>query len=127
MRWILIGAAGALAIGGMAAAQQARLPAACRQEIVTLCPIAGSLRDCLRTALPKVSAPCRAVISERAAGRSKFPAGMREVAFGADPKQRMDLAKPAGVAKAPVLIYLKAAGVPLRAVRGVILLDGAGL
>ena len=126
MRWILIGAAGALSIGGMAAAPQARLPAECRQEIVALCPMGGGLRDCLRTALPKVSAPCRAAISDRADGRSEMPTGMREVAFGADPKQRMDLAKPAGFAKAPVLIYLKAARVPLRAVSGVILLDGAG-
>ena len=110
MRWILIGAAGALAIGGMAAAQQARLSAECRQEIVALCRMGGDLRDCLRTALPKLSAPCRAAISERAAGRGEMPSGMREVAFGADPKQRMDLAKPAGVAKAPVLIFVHGGG-----------------
>lgn len=110
MRWIGIGAAGALAIGGMAAAQQARLPAECRPEIVALCPMGGGLRECMRNALPKMSAPCRAAVSESAAGRSELPAGMREVAFGADPKQRMDLARPAGVAKAPVLIFVHGGG-----------------
>ena len=110
MRWILIGAAGALAIGGMAAAQKARLPAECRQEIAALCPMGGGLRDCLRTALSKVSAPCRAAISERATGRGEMPTGMRELAFGADPKQRIDLAKPVGVRKAPVLIFVHGGG-----------------
>ena len=110
MRWIWIGATGAVAIGGMAAAQQARLPAECRQEIVALCPMGGGLRDCVRSALPKLSAPCRAAISARAAGRSELPAGMREVAFGADPKQRMDIAKPVGVTRAPVMIFVHGGG-----------------
>jgi hypothetical protein len=71
MRLILIGALGATAFGGMAVAQRERLPAECRQEIVQLCRGAeGGLRQCMRTAMPKLSDPCRKAIGARASAAS---------------------------------------------------------
>ena len=111
MRWIGFGAAGAVAIAGIAVAQQARLPAECRQEIMALCRGAeGGLRQCLQTALPKLSAPCRSAINDRASARWQPVAGMREAAYGSDPKQTLDLVRPAGSGKAPILLFVHGGG-----------------
>jgi acetyl esterase/lipase len=108
---MLVGLIGVTAIGGMALAQRERLPAECRKEIVQLCRGAdGGFRQCIRTALPKLSDTCRKAIGERAA--SNFPPlpGTREFAFGPDPKQRLDLVKPSGVGRAPVLLFVHGGG-----------------
>lgn len=111
MRWMLIGALGATAIGGVALAQRERLPAECRQEIMQLCRGAeGGFRQCIMTALPKLSDPCRKAIGERAAASNPPAPGTVEHAYGADPKQRLDLVKPTGVAKAPVLLFVHGGG-----------------
>lgn len=111
MRWMLIAALGTTALGGVALAQRERLPAECRQEIMQLCRgYGGGFRQCVMTALPKLSDPCRKAIGERAAAGSPPAPGTREFAFGADPKQRLDLVKPAGVAKAPVLLFIHGGG-----------------
>jgi acetyl esterase/lipase len=108
---MLIGALGATAIGGVALAQRERLPAECRQEIMQLCRgYGGGFRQCIMTALPKLSDPCRKAIGERAAASSAPAPGTVEHAYGADPKQRLDLVKPAGVAKAPVLLFVHGGG-----------------
>jgi len=111
MRWMIIGIASAAVLGGVAMAQRERLPAECRQEIVQLCRGAeGGFRQCIMTALPKLSDPCRKAISERAtAGNPPVP-GTREFAYGADPRQRLDLVKPAGVSRAPVLLFVHGGG-----------------
>ena len=111
MRLMVIGVLGATALGSVAVAQRERLPAECRQEIMQLCRGAeGGLRQCLRTAMPKLSDPCRKAIGERAAASSPPAPGTVEHAYGADPKQRLDLAKPSGVAKAPVLLFVHGGG-----------------
>lgn len=111
MRWIILGALSAAALGGVALAQRERLPAECRQEIVQLCRGAeGGFRQCLRTAMPKLSDPCRKAIGERAGASSPPAPGTVEHAYGADPKQRLDLVKPEGVAKAPVLLFIHGGG-----------------
>ena len=111
MRWMLIAMLGATALGGVALAQRERLPAECRKEIIQLCRGAnGGFRQCMMTALPKLSDPCRKAIGERAAAAYPPAAGTVEHAFGADPKQRIDLVRPAGVAKAPVLLFIHGGG-----------------
>jgi len=111
MRWFVIGLVSATMLGGVALAQRQRLPAECRQEIVQLCKGAqGGFRQCIMTALPKLSDPCRKAIGERAAANSPPAPGTREFAYGQDAKQRIDLVKPAGVAKAPVLLFVHGGG-----------------
>jgi acetyl esterase/lipase len=108
---MLIGVMAVVALGGVALAQRERLPAECRQEIVKLCRGAeGGFRQCLMTAMPKLSDPCRKVIGERAAAAYPPAPGTAEHAYGADPKQRLDLVKPADVAKAPVLLFVHGGG-----------------
>lgn len=111
MRWMLMAMLGAMALGGVALAQRERLPAECRKEIVQLCRGAnGGFRQCLMTAMPKLSDPCRKAIGERAAAAHPPAAGTVEHAYGADPKQRLDLVKPAGTPKAPVLLFIHGGG-----------------
>lgn len=109
-KWV--GAAlAASVIGGAALAQQReRLPTECRQEIVELCRGAESgFRACIRSALPKLSDPCRKAIGERGASAPPAP-GTREIAYGADPKQRLDLLVPADVKRAPLLLFVHGGG-----------------
>lgn len=111
MRWIMIGALGVTAVGGAALAQRERLPAECRQEIMKMCRgQGGGFRQCIMTALPKLSDPCRKAIGERAAASSPPAPGTVEHAYGADPKQRLDLVKPENVARAPVLLFVHGGG-----------------
>ena len=112
MRWMVIGTMAAIAVGGAAVAQRERLPAECRQEIMQLCrgAMGGGFRQCVMTALPRLSDPCRKLISERAASRNPTALGTIEHAYGNDPKQRLDLARPAGVPRAPVLLFVHGGG-----------------
>ncbi len=111
MRWMLIGLMATTALGGVAIAQRERLPAECRQEIMQLCRgAAGGFRQCIMTALPKLSDTCRMTIGERAAAGSPRAPGTVEYTYGSDPKQRLDLVKPAGVSKAPVLLFVHGGG-----------------
>jgi len=111
MRWLIVGLVSATMLGGVALAQRERLPKECRQEIVQLCRGAkGGLRQCIMTALPKLSDPCRKAIGERAAARYPPAPGTVEHAYGADPKQRLDLVRPAGVSSAPVLLFVHGGG-----------------
>lgn len=111
MRWMLVAIVGATAMGGIALAQRERLPAECRKEIFQLCRGAeGGFRQCLMTAMPKLSDPCRKAIGERAAEAYPPAPGTVEHSYGTDPRQRLDLVKPAGVAKAPVLLFVHGGG-----------------
>ncbi|MEO6579980.1 MAG: alpha/beta hydrolase [Sphingomicrobium sp.] len=99
----------AIVAGGMAAAQQRRrLPADCRQEIMAICQMGGGMRECVRGALPKLSQGCRAAISER--GNSEAPPGSRELAYGPDPKQRLDLLRPVRNSLVPVIVHIHGGG-----------------
>jgi len=107
----VIAALGVMALGGAALAQRERLPAECRQEIMQLCRGAeGGFRQCIRTAMPKLSDSCRKAIGERAAANSPPAPGTGEHSYGADPKQRLDLVKPVGVTRAPVLLFIHGGG-----------------
>jgi acetyl esterase/lipase len=100
-----------MAAATSALAQRQRLPAECRQEIVRLCRGAsGGFRQCLMAALPTLSDPCRKAISERASAGSPAAAGTREFAYGTDPRQKLDLVKPAGAARVPVLLFIHGGG-----------------
>jgi arylformamidase len=108
-KWVM----GTVAIGlvaGAGLAQRERLPENCRQQIRELCRMGGGMRQCVMTALPKLSDECRKLIGERAAMRDQPPVGIREIAYGGDPKQRMDLLKPVSAAKAPILFYVHGGG-----------------
>lgn len=110
-RMIAAAAAGAVLTSGIALAQRTPLPSDCRQQIMALCRAAmgGVMRECVRGALPKLSDQCRKAVSERAAG-APLPAGMRELAYGSDAKQRLDLMVPAGAANAPLLFFVHGGG-----------------
>jgi len=112
MRWYVIGLASVTMVGGVALAQRERLPQECRQEIMQLCraSMGGGFRQCLITALPKLSDPCRKAIGEHAAASSPRAPGTVEHAYGSDPKQKLDLVRPAGAAKAPVLLFVHGGG-----------------
>jgi acetyl esterase/lipase len=54
---------------------------------------------------------CRKSISEGAAARAPLPAGWRELSFGSDARQRLDLVMPgAAQGKAPVLLFVHGGG-----------------
>lgn len=106
-----IGVAAVVVAAGMAAAQQReRLPAECRQQIMALCQMGGGMRECVRAALPKLSEPCRKAIGDRAGSAPPPPAGTRELAYGSDPKQRIDLLVPPGARRAPLLLFVHGGG-----------------
>ena len=107
-KWVLTSAAAALAVGGAATAQQReRLPDECRQQIMALCRDAGGgFRQCLATALPKLSDSCRKAINDRATAK----AGVREYDYGADAAQKLDFVPAAGAAKAPLLVFVHGGG-----------------
>lgn len=110
-KWIGVAAAGALLLGGMAIAQRDRLPSDCRKEYADLCRGAdGGFRQCLRSAFPKLSDHCRKAISDRAMDREKAAPNAHEVAYGPDPKQKMDIARVDGATDAPILFYVHGGG-----------------
>ena len=111
MRLIAWGALGALMLGGMAAAQQrARLPEECRKPIVEQCQGQRGQRQCVMLAMQHMTDACRILISDAAAKRSPLPDGMREVAYGADPRQRIDLAPGAPGERKPLLVFIHGGG-----------------
>ena len=114
----LIASAGVAAIvmASMAVAQQReRLPAECRQEVMALCQssMGGGMRACVRSILPKLSDVCRKAIGERGSSAPPTP-GTRELVYGPDPKQRLDLLVPthlpANAARAPLLLFVHGGG-----------------
>ena len=110
----LIASAGVAAIvmASIAVAQQReRLPAECRQEIMALCQssMGGGMRACVRSVLPKLSDVCRKAVSERGSSSPPTP-GTRELAYGADLKQRLDLLVPPGAKRAPLLLFVHGGG-----------------
>lgn len=106
---LLILLASAAAIAGTAAfAQRERLPAECRQELIQLCRgTQGGFRQCLMTALPKLSDPCRKAIGSRG---GEAPAGAVEYSYGRDPRQRLDLVRLAASEHAPLLLFIHGGG-----------------
>lgn len=113
MRIWVLGAVAAGVAGSAAIAQQgARLPNECRQQIMALCQsrMGGGIRECVRSVLPQLSDTCRKAVSDRAAAGQALPPGMREAAYGRDAKQTLDYTRPAGSAKAPILLFVHGGG-----------------
>ena len=106
----ILGAIGMVA-GASAVAQRAQMPAECRQEIMQLCREAeGGFRQCLRSALPKLSDACRKGIADRSAAAQPLPPGMTEMSYGRDPFQRLDLIAPAGNNRPPLVVFIHGGG-----------------
>ncbi|MEO7504680.1 MAG: alpha/beta hydrolase [Sphingomicrobium sp.] len=99
-----------LAAAAATAGAQQRLPQECRAEIVALCPMGGGLRDCVRAALPKLSENCRKAISDRAGANAVRPEGMTELAYGSDPKQRIDFVRPVLNRTVPLIVHIHGGG-----------------
>lgn len=93
---------------------------ACHADVARLCPGTrpggGAIAQCLRDNRTKLSDGCRAAIAsampdqgERANTQAALPAQTkvyRDIAYGSDPKQRMDIYVPDGVANAPVIFMV---------------------
>ena len=93
-------------------AQRAQVPAECREPLVRVCAAADDRQACLRRVMQTLPDECRKAISDVQAARSPaLGEPFREVAFGTDPRQRLDFAVPAGRAgKAPLLVFVHGGG-----------------
>ncbi len=93
-------------------AQRSSLPADCRQELVRQCAGSDNRQACLRRAIQTLPDHCRKAVSDVQAARAPaLGAAFRELAFGSDPRQKLDIAVPAGAtAKAPLLVYVHGGG-----------------
>lgn len=107
----VLAAAAAIASSGAWAQQVDRLSRECRAPLRE-CLMAGADRaNCLVAAMQSLPDACRKAMSERAAARAgALQAGWREDAFGSDPLQKLDWVKPAGTAKAPLLLFVHGGG-----------------
>lgn len=119
MRWtrarIGIAMLGLSALGASHGAwgQRARLPEECRTPELRQCVAAGreGMRECVTRVLPSLPDTCRKPISERAAARGgALPASTRELSYGADARQALDLTPVPGVGKAPLLFFVHGGG-----------------
>lgn len=83
----------------------------CRTPALQQCLNASDRQQCLRAAVRTMPDSCRKAISEGAAARVALPAGWRELSFGSDPRQRLDLVMPTSAsAKAPLLLFVHGGG-----------------
>ena len=87
---VLVGAASNAAF----AQRGGGLSGECRREVVKLCGL-GNFRQCLSTRLPELAPECRqdimGVARARSGAKAAPPIDAREIAFGSDPAQRLDL------------------------------------
>jgi arylformamidase len=108
----------------------ARLPAACREEIVALCGIdRAQLRTCLRDKAAELSDGCRTALRERMEARrgSEGAPGRRgggtppsdtpttvptpqTLSYGSDPLQALNLWVPEGARSAPLVLFVHGGG-----------------
>lgn len=95
-------------------AQRMSLPQECVTPKLRLCfaADAGMRQECVLAAMQDMPDHCRKAISERAASRAgPVPAGWREDAYGADPRQKVDWAVPKdGSGRAPLLLFVHGGG-----------------
>ncbi|WP_300972856.1 alpha/beta hydrolase [Sphingomonas sp. LHG3406-1] len=89
-----------------------RLPPECRTPELRKCLTAGdNRRQCIAAAFQTLPDGCRKSVSERAAARAPLPEGAQELSFGTDPKQKVDLFRPAAsTGKAPLLLFVHGGG-----------------
>jgi acetyl esterase/lipase len=83
-----------------------------RSPALRHCLAAGNDRGaCLTQAMQALPDSWRKAISQRAAARAgNLPEGWREIAFGSDPLQKLDLAVPRAEGKAPLLVFVHGGG-----------------
>lgn len=93
-------------------AQRPQLPPECRQPLVRACAGVDNRQACLRQVIQTLPDECRRAVSEAQAGRAQsLGAAFRELAFGDDPKQKVDFALPEQASgKAPLLVYVHGGG-----------------
>ena len=104
-------AASALVAGHEALAQREPLPSECRPPL-RQCLGAPDRESCIVRSMQNLPDHCRKLISERASARAgALPTGMREDAYGADPRQKLDWGVPAnGSGKSPLLVFVHGGG-----------------
>lgn len=110
-----------LALSAIAGTAQERVSATCRREIAALCAAGngaqrGAMRACIAQRYQSLSDECRAELRKRLQARREgreagLPAGAIELAYGADPRQRLDLARPADTrTPAPLIVFVHGGG-----------------
>lgn len=100
MRLVRIGVGVALLLAacGTQAREGGRLSRDCRREVIKTCGLTFSrdkIRECLMGKFNELSDGCRKEIAAKARGKTVPVPGQREIAYGSDPKQRLDFAVPA--------------------------------
>lgn len=107
----VLAAAAVVASSGAWAQRVYRLSRECRAPLRECLVASADRANCLVAAMQALPDACRKAMSERAAARAgALPAGWREDAFGSDPLQKLDWVKPAGAAKAPLLVFVHGGG-----------------
>lgn len=107
---------------GASAQNGERLSRECRREIVKTCGLTmdrAKLAACVTDKIDALSPDCREAISARALDKMRdasltprpLPAGAQELAYGPDPKQRLDFFRAANTTKpAPLIVYIHGGG-----------------
>ncbi len=103
----------ALLAGAAEAPPGEPLSAECRRQVVTLCGT-GNFRECLATKMRPLDTGCRAEIMARARARGVAQAsaeGAREITYGSNPLQRLDLSVPRnGEGGVPLVVFIHGGG-----------------
>ena len=117
---IALGLASGVALLGTAVLAQcpgAGISRECRREVISLCGLSGGrtgIRACLTGKVQSLSKRCRtellAVASQRAASKAVLPTNARELSFGANALQKLDLWPSAKAGKAPVVVFIHGGG-----------------
>lgn len=109
-----IGAAVLLAACGTQAREGERVSRECRREIVTLCGLSFDRRktaQCVAGNVDVLSDGCRKELVERMVRKKTEIPGQRELTYGGDAKQRLDLIAPKGVAQpVPLVVFIHGGG-----------------
>lgn len=115
-KWILGGAAIALAATCAVALRGQRLPAECRKEVVQLCGMKrDAIRGCLQDKAAQLSESCRSEIREMAGKRggegkmTRAAMGATELAYGNNTLQKLDFWRAQSI-NAPLVIFVHGGG-----------------
>lgn len=96
------------------AQQSARVSAECRREIVKQCGVSFDRRKmarCVSGKVDELSDGCRKELVERIVQKMLPVPGQREIAYGSDPKQRLDFVAPKNTkGPVPLVVYIHGGG-----------------
>jgi arylformamidase len=117
---IALGFASGVALLGTAVLAQrpgAGISRECRREVISLCGLSGGragIRACLTGKVESLSERCRtellAVAAQRAAAKAVLPANARELSFGADALQKLDLWPSSKSGRAALIVFIHGGG-----------------